>query len=57
MSINSIENETKKLLDENKEEFYYNPMCELLAQSNIYFCFIEYAKVFDCVDHNKVENS
>ena len=21
---------------------------------NIYFCFIEYAKVFDCVDHNKL---
>ena len=21
------------------------------------FCFIDYAKVFDCVDHNKVENS
>ena len=24
---------------------------------NIYFCFIDYAKAFDCVDHNKVENS
>ena len=24
---------------------------------NIYFCFIDYAKVFDCVDHNKLENS
>ena len=23
----------------------------------IYFCFIEYAKAFDCVDHNKLENS
>ena len=22
-------------------------------QKNIYFCFIEYAKAFDCVDHNK----
>ena len=22
-------------------------------QKNIYFCFIDYAKVFDCVDHNK----
>ena len=21
---------------------------------NIYFCFIEYAKAFDCVDHNKL---
>ena len=23
-------------------------------QENIYFCFIEYAKTFDCVDHNKL---
>ena len=23
-------------------------------QKNIYFCFINYAKDFDCVDHNKV---
>ena len=26
-------------------------------QKNIYFSFIDYAKVFDCVDHNKLENS
>ena len=26
-------------------------------QTNIYFCFIGYAKAFDCVDHNKLENS
>ena len=26
-------------------------------QQNIYFCFIDYAKAFDCVDHNKLENS
>ena len=26
-------------------------------QRNIYFCFIDYAKAFDCVDHNKLENS
>ena len=26
-------------------------------QKNIYFCFIEYAKAFDCVDHNKLKNS
>ena len=24
---------------------------------NIYFCFVDYAKVFDYVDHNKLENS
>ena len=23
-------------------------------QKNIYFCFIDYSKAFDCVDHNKV---
>ena len=26
-------------------------------QKNIYFCFIDYAKAFDCVDNNKLENS
>jgi len=26
-------------------------------QNNIYFCFIDYAKDFDCVDHNKLGNS
>ena len=23
-------------------------------QKNIYFCFIDYSKAFDCVDHNKL---
>ena len=26
-------------------------------QKNIYFCFIDYVKAFDCVNHNKLENS
>ena len=26
-------------------------------RKNIYFCFIDYAKASDCVDHNKLENS
>ena len=25
-------------------------------QKNNYFCFIDYTKAFDCVDHNKLEN-
>ena len=25
-------------------------------QKNIYFCFIDYTKAFDCVDHNKLWN-
>ena len=24
------------------------------TQKNIYFCFIDYVKAFDCVDHNKL---
>ena len=32
------------LLDHQKREF----------QKNIYFCFINYSKAFDCVDHNKL---
>ena len=31
-------------MDHRKREF----------QKNIYFCFIDYAKAFDCVDHNKL---
>ena len=27
------------------------------SQENIYFCFIDYAKAFNCVDHKKLENS
>ena len=26
-------------------------------QKNIYFCFIDYTKAFECVDHNRLENS
>ena len=27
------------------------------SKKNMYFCFTDYAKAFDCVDHNKLENS
>ena len=27
------------------------------SKNNIYFCFLDYAKVFDSMDHNKLENS
>ena len=26
-------------------------------QKNIYFCFTDYSEPYDCVDHNKLENS
>ena len=29
----------------------------MINQKNIYFCFIYYTTVFDCVDHNKLQNS
>ena len=28
-----------------------------VPEKNIYLCFIDYAKAFDSVDHNKLENS
>ena len=27
------------------------------SQKNMYLCFIDYAKAFDCVDNNELENS
>ena len=27
------------------------------SKKNIYFCFIDYDKAFDCMDHNKLKNS
>ena len=37
------------------EDLFVQFFC--VFQKNIYFCFINYAKAFDCVDHNKLENS
>ena len=28
-----------------------------LQKKNIYICFIDYTKAFDCANHNKLENS
>ena len=30
------------------------PCFKKAFQKNIYFCFIDYAKAFDCVEHNKL---
>ena len=35
--------------------FYHRERKEF--QKQIYFCFIDYVKAIDCVDHNKLENS
>ena len=37
---------------EKAREFEKNKQTN--KQTNIYFCFIDYAKVFNCVDHNKL---
>ena len=48
---------------ENKaQERFYLAQCHIHwiiekareFQRNIYFCFVDYAKAFDCVDHNKL---
>ena len=31
-----------------------SPKKQVSSRKNIYFCFIDYAKAFDCVDHNKL---
>ena len=47
-----------KLVLEKAEEPEINICCIMEKarefQKNIYFCFIDYAKAFDCVDHNKL---
>ena len=49
-----------KLILEKAEEPEINAnICWIIEkarefQKNIYFCFIDYAKAFDCVDHNKL---
>ena len=46
-----------KLVLENAEELETN--CKIIKkatefQENICFCFVDYAKAFDCMDHNKL---
>ena len=51
--------ELKSLLMKVKEEsekagLKFNIEKPIEFQKNIYFCFNDYAKAFDCVDHNKL---
>ena len=48
-----------KLVLEKAEEQDIANICWIMEkarefQKNIYFCFIDYTRAFDCVDHNKV---
>ena len=52
----------KLVLEKAEEPNIIANICWMTAkarefQKNICFCFIVYAKAFDCVDHNKLENS
>ena len=49
----------KLVLEKAEEPEIKLPTCWIIEktrgfQKNIYFCFIDYAKAFDCVDHNKL---
>ena len=47
-------------LEKTEEQEIKLPTCtgsskkQETSRKNIYFCFIDYAKAFDCVDHNKL---
>ena len=43
MPAHDLKNDTLTVIEKTRE-----------FQKNIYFCFIDYAKAFDCVDHNKL---
>ena len=45
------------LMAESEEELKSLLMKVKEFQKNIYFCFTEYTKAFDCVDHNKLWKS
>ena len=52
----------KLVLEKAEEPEIKLPTCWIIKkakefQESIYFCFIDYAKAFDCVDHNELENS
>ena len=43
--------------DQNASVHWIIEKAKEFQKKKIYFCFIDYAKVFNCVDHNKLENS
>ena len=54
--IENLEDSTQELLNSINE---FSKICWIIEkarafQKNIYFCFIDYIKAFDCVDHNKL---
>ena len=52
MSQRNQRSNNQYLLDMDKTKEFLKKKKKILK--NIYFCFIDYAKTFDCVDHNKL---
>ena len=40
--------------DQNCQHSLDHQKSKRIPEKNTYFCFIDYAKAFDCVDHNKL---
>ena len=53
--FNLKRNQGSKSYDEPRQRWIIEKARKF--QKNIYFCFIDYTKAFDCVDHNKLANS
>ena len=45
---------TRVVILSDKMDFYIKNIGAREFQKSIYFCFIDYAKAFDCVDHKKL---
>ena len=59
--VNYYQKKKQKLREKNLNLGDIANICWIIEkarefQKNIYFCFTDYAKVFDCVDHNKLWN-
>ena len=54
LQLNKLK-EKKRLLLSLQSDSYSSQ--SVLSSCYLSFCFVDYAKAFDCVDHNKLENS
>ena len=52
--MNSPKSEKAKKKEEPSQDDIISPKNKRVSEKNIYFCFIDNAKAFDCVDHNKL---
>ena len=64
LSINTFiphKKKERKKRQWNQRSYFQHPLdhrkIKRIPEKNIYFCPIDYAKAFECVDHNKLKNS